>query len=133
VEELRAHEREEFVVTKGEAGNDAEVFKCIADRECDQGENNDAAKAVVLRAVHEREGEGGEDFKCDDGSGRGAEGKDLEDAGEGVEGEEGGESAGDCASSLLSGGTGCGERSFWHRAFRRRATAGPSIPYGRSG
>lgn len=84
---MRAHEGKEFIVAVGESGVDTEVLEDVSNDEADQCKDEDATEAVVVRAVDEREGEGGEDFEGDDGGGGGAEGEDLEDAGEDVEGE----------------------------------------------
>jgi hypothetical protein len=99
-----------------ESGEDADVLDDVSDDEADGGEDKNAAEAVVLRAVDEGEGEGGEDFEGDDGSGGSAGGKDLEDAGEGVESEEGYKRDGDGAISLLSRGLGCRENGLWHQS-----------------
>lgn len=124
MEELRTHERKEFVVTVGEAGQYTNVFDDVADDERDASEHQDAAETIVLRAVNEGEGEGGENLPGNDGSGGSAEGEDLKDAGEQVAGDQGGEGNGYCAILQRRGEAIGREDSSGHNGFHATSTRG---------
>ena len=66
VEELGAHELEEFVAAVWEAGGHAEVFNAVADDDADGGEDEEGAEAVAARSVDESETERGENVESDD-------------------------------------------------------------------